>query len=140
MRSRASEAAGELEVSSAPGAGTTVRRPLPSTFLSMTPSTDLAGIAAALGDDVGRVSCPHMAMVLDSPQELHPALAAFYSLGASRNGWMLHRSLPGRGAADRAGLVAAGLDVEALEAETGSRSARCRSPSRPRRGRSRSCR
>ena len=83
----------------------------------MTPSTDLAGIAAALGDDVGRVSCPHMAMVLDSPQELHPALAAFYSLGASRNGWMLHRSLPGQGAADRAGLVAAGLDVEALEAE-----------------------
>ena len=82
----------------------------------MTPSTDLAGIAAALGDDVGRVSCPHMAMVLDSPQELHPALAAFYSLGASRNGWMLHRSLPGEGAADRAGLAAAGLDVEALEA------------------------
>jgi DcmR-like sensory protein len=84
----------------------------------MTPSTDLAGIAAALGDDVGRVSCPHMAMVLDSPQELHPALAAFYSLGASRNGWMLHRSLPGQGAADRAGLAAAGLDVEALEAES----------------------
>jgi hypothetical protein len=83
----------------------------------MTPSTDLAGIAAALGDDVGRVSCPHMAMVLDSPQELHPALAAFYSLGASRNGWLLHRSLPGEGAADRAGLAAAGLDVEALEAE-----------------------
>jgi hypothetical protein len=83
----------------------------------MTPSTDLAGIAAALGDDVGRVSCPHMAMVLDSPQELHPALAAFYSLGASRNGWLLHRSLPGEGAADRAGLATAGLDVEALEAE-----------------------
>jgi hypothetical protein len=83
----------------------------------MTPSTDLAGVAAALGDDVGRVSCPHMAMVLDSPQELHPALAAFYSLGASRNGWMLHRSLPGQGDADRAGLVAAGLDVETLEAE-----------------------
>jgi DcmR-like sensory protein len=83
----------------------------------MTPSTDLAGIAAALGDDVGRVSCPHMAMLLDSPDELHPALAAFYSLGASRNGWLAHRSLPGQGAADRAGLIAAGLDVEALEAE-----------------------
>jgi hypothetical protein len=82
----------------------------------MTPATDLAGIAAALGDDVGRVSCPHMAMLLDSPQELHPALAAFYSLAASRNGWMLHRSLPGQGEADRAGLAAAGLDVEALEA------------------------
>ncbi len=38
----------------------------------------------ALGDEVGRVWCPHMAMLLGSPQELHPALAAFYSLGASR--------------------------------------------------------
>jgi hypothetical protein len=82
----------------------------------MTPSADLAGIAAALGDDVGRVSCPHMAMLLGSPHELHPALAAFYALGASRNGWLLHRSLPGQGEADRAGLAAAGLDVAALEA------------------------
>jgi hypothetical protein len=74
-------------------------------------------LSDALGDDVGRVWCPHMAMLLGSPQELHPALAAFYSLGASRNGWMLHRSLPGEGAADRAGLTAAGLDIAALEAE-----------------------
>jgi hypothetical protein len=73
-------------------------------------------LADALGDDVGRVWCPHMAMVVATPQELHPALAAFYSLGASRNGWMLHRSLPGEADADRAGLIAAGLDVEALEA------------------------
>jgi hypothetical protein len=80
-------------------------------------TTDLAGIASALGDDVGRVSCPHMAMLLGSPQELHPALAAFYSLGASRNGWMLHRSLPGQAAADRAGLIAAGFDVDTLEAD-----------------------
>jgi hypothetical protein len=79
-------------------------------------TTDLAGIAGALGDDVGRVWCPHMAMLLDSPGELHPALAAFYSLGASRNGWLLHRSLPGQGDADRAGLAAGGLDVEGLEA------------------------
>src|SRR4051794_3228164 len=83
----------------------------------MTPSTDLGGIAAALGDDVGRVSCPHMAMLLGSPQELHPALAAFYSLGASRNGWLLHRSLPGELEADRQGLIAAGLDVGALETQ-----------------------
>jgi hypothetical protein len=74
-------------------------------------------LSDALGDDVGRVSCPHMAMLLGSPQELHPALAAFYSLGASRNGWMLHRSLPGEGEADRAGLTAAGLDIAALEGE-----------------------
>ena len=74
-------------------------------------------LAEALGDDVGRVWCPHMAMLVGSLQELHPALAAFYSLGASRNGWMLHRSLPGEGDADRTGLTAAGLDVAALEAE-----------------------
>jgi hypothetical protein len=83
----------------------------------MTPPADLASIATALGDDVGRVSCPHMAMLLDSPHELHPALAAFYSLGASRNGWLLHRSLPGQADADRAALIAAGLDLETLEAE-----------------------
>jgi hypothetical protein len=76
-----------------------------------------ASLENALGDDVGRVWCPHMAMLLASPQELHPALAAFYSLGASRNGWMLHRSLPGEGDADRAGLTAAGLDIAALEAD-----------------------
>jgi hypothetical protein len=74
-------------------------------------------LADALGDDVGRVWCPHMAMVVATPQELHPALAAFYSLGASRNGWLLHRSLPGELDADRAALIAAGLDVEALEAQ-----------------------
>jgi hypothetical protein len=73
-------------------------------------------LADALGDDVGRVWCPHMAMVVATPQELHPALAAFYSLGASRNGWLLHRSLPGEAAADRAGLAAAGLDIGGLEA------------------------
>jgi hypothetical protein len=62
------------------------------------------------------VSCPHLAMLVQSPEELHPALAAFYSLGVSRNGWLLHRSLPGELDADRAGLAAAGLDVTALEA------------------------
>jgi hypothetical protein len=74
-------------------------------------------LSDALGDDVGRVWCPHMAMLVGTPQELHPALASFYSLGASRNGWMLHRSLPGEGEADRAALIAAGLDVAGLEAE-----------------------
>ena len=73
-------------------------------------------LADAIGEEAGRLSCPHLAMLVQSPHELHPALAAFYSLGASRNGWMLHRSLPGELAADRAGLIAAGLDVAALEA------------------------
>jgi hypothetical protein len=72
-------------------------------------------LADAIGHGAGRVSCPHLAMLVQTPAELHPALAAFYALGASRNGWMLHRSLPGELAADRAGLVAAGLDVAGLE-------------------------
>jgi MEDS: MEthanogen/methylotroph, DcmR Sensory domain len=70
----------------------------------------------AIPDGAGQLSCPHLAMLVQSAAELHPALAAFYSLGASRNGWLLHRSLPGGLAADRAGLISAGLDVEALEA------------------------
>jgi hypothetical protein len=73
-------------------------------------------LAQAIGDEAGQLSCPHLAMLVQSPDQLHPALAAFYSLGASRNGWLLHRSLPGELEADRAGLVAAGLDVPALEA------------------------
>jgi hypothetical protein len=73
-------------------------------------------LADAIGDDAGRVSCPHLAMLVQTPAELHPALAAFYSLGASRDGWLLHRSLPGELEADRAGLIAAGLDIAGLEA------------------------
>lgn len=56
-------------------------------------------------------------MLLDSAGELHSALAAFYSLGARRNGWLFHRSFPGQAATDRAGLARAGLDVASLEAE-----------------------
>jgi hypothetical protein len=73
-------------------------------------------LADAIPQDAGRMSCPHLAMLVHSPEELHPALAAFYSLGASRNGWLLHRSLPGELDADREGLIAAGLDVAGLEA------------------------
>jgi hypothetical protein len=73
-------------------------------------------LADAIPDGAGQLSCPHLAMLVQSPKQLHPALAAFYSLGASRHGWLLHRSLPGELEADRAGLVAAGLDVASLEA------------------------
>ena len=73
-------------------------------------------LADAIGEGAGRVACPHLAMLVQTPAELHPALAAFYSLGASRNGWLLHRSLPGELEADRAGLIAAGLDIAGLEA------------------------
>ena len=82
----------------------------------MAAADDSAGVEGVLGDDVGHSSCPHLAMLLGSPDELHPALAAFYRLGAGRNGWLLHRSAPGHEARDRDGLVGAGLDVAALEA------------------------
>ena len=62
-------------------------------------------------------SCPHVAMLLSSREEVAPALASFYALGAKRNGWLYHRSLAGQADADRAELAAAGLDVERLEAE-----------------------
>ena len=55
--------------------------------------------------------CPHLAMLLASYEQVAPALASFYALGAKRNGWMFHRSLPGRGAEDRGALSAAGLAV-----------------------------
>jgi len=54
-------------------------------------------------------------MLLASPDEVAPTLASFYALGAKRNGWLFHRSLPGRSDADRAALAGAGLDVAALE-------------------------
>ncbi len=62
-------------------------------------------------------ACPHVAILLAHVDEVPAALAAFYALGAKRNGWLNHRSLTGRSAADRAALIAAGLDVAALEAE-----------------------
>jgi hypothetical protein len=62
-------------------------------------------------------SCPHLAMLLHRREEVAPTLASFYALGAKRNGWLFHRSLEGNAEADRAELIAAGLDVPRLEAE-----------------------
>jgi hypothetical protein len=59
--------------------------------------------------------CPHLAMLLASYAQVAPALASFYGLGAKRNGWLLHRALPGRGDEDRRALQEAGLEVGALE-------------------------
>jgi hypothetical protein len=61
-------------------------------------------------------TCPHVAMLLSRPEEVAPTLASFYALGAKRNGWLFHRSIAGNADADRAALIKAGLDVEALEA------------------------
>jgi hypothetical protein len=81
----------------------------------MPPPEESAAVEGALGPDAGRSWCPHLAMLLDSLDDLHPALAAFYRLGAGRNGWLFHRSLPGQGTRDRAGLARARLDVTSLE-------------------------
>ena len=62
-------------------------------------------------------ACPHVAMLLSTADEVAPTLASFYALGAKRNGWLVHRSIAGRADCDRAALIAAGLDVETLEAE-----------------------
>ena len=61
-------------------------------------------------------ACPHVAILLSHRDEVAPALASFYALGAKRNGWLYHRSIAGRVDADRASLTAAGLDVAGLEA------------------------
>jgi DNA-binding CsgD family transcriptional regulator len=71
-------------------------------------------VESALDQILAVRSCPHLAMLLRSDQEVHAAQASFYALGLRRNGWILHRSVPGRLEADRAGLRAAGLDVDAL--------------------------
>ncbi len=63
-----------------------------------------------------RGDCEHMAALLRSTEDLPPLLASFYTLGASRNGWLVHGSLPGEAQADRRRLEEAGLDVDALEA------------------------
>ncbi len=70
-----------------------------------------------VADAIGDAGCPHMAILLDTVEEVAPALASFYSLGLRRNGWLFHRSLPGKADEDRQALAAAGLDVEALERE-----------------------
>lgn len=71
-----------------------------------------------LGDLVERLRCPHVAILLRSPAEIYRVQASFYELGLRRNGFVVHRSLPGRLERDRTGLANAGLDVAALE-ETG---------------------
>jgi hypothetical protein len=60
-------------------------------------------------------ACPHVAVILRSEEEFAPVVASFYTLGAKRGGWLVHRSVePQR---DREALTGAGLDVPALEAE-----------------------
>jgi hypothetical protein len=82
------------------------------------PSADLHApidFASATADAFVEAGCPHMAILLDSQEDVAPALASFYGLGLRRNGWLFHRSLPGKSDEDREALTAGGLEVEALE-------------------------
>ena len=56
-------------------------------------------------------------MLLRTESELFPVLASFYALGAKRGGFLVHRAIQGDSAHDRERLIAAGLDVDALEAD-----------------------
>jgi hypothetical protein len=63
-----------------------------------------------------RADCEHVAALLKSAEELPPVIASFLSLGAARNGWLVHGSLPGQASADEILLAGAGLDVPGLTA------------------------
>ncbi len=73
-------------------------------------------LAEAIEPALERGDCEHTAVLLRSVEALPPVLASFYSLGASRNGWLVHGSLPGQADADRRRITEAGLDVAGLEA------------------------
>jgi len=74
-------------------------------------------VEQALLDVLGVRTCPHLAVLLPSAKDVYAAQASFYGLGIRRNGWILHRSIPGRLEQDRAGMQAEGLDVDRLVRE-----------------------
>jgi hypothetical protein len=78
------------------------------------PATPL-DLESPLAGTLENVGCPHVAILLDSADDVAPTLASFYALGLRRGGWLFHRALPGHADADRQALTGAGLDVESLE-------------------------
>jgi len=72
-------------------------------------------LSGALAPALDGGACPHVAVLLRSEEEFLPVVASFYSLGARRGGWLVHRSVEPE--QDREALTGAGLDVPALEAE-----------------------
>ena len=78
-------------------------------------SSNVRAVLGALDPALDGGACPHVAVLLRSEEEFAPVVASFYTLGAKRGGWLVHRSVePER---DREALTGAGLDVPALEAE-----------------------
>lgn len=71
---------------------------------------------ALIGREFARADCEHVAALLKSPADLPPVLASFLRLGAARNAWVVHGSMPHQGAADGRRLADAGLDVAGLVA------------------------
>jgi MEDS: MEthanogen/methylotroph, DcmR Sensory domain len=72
-------------------------------------------IGAALAPQLEGGACPHFAVLLRREEEFAPIVASFYSLGAKRRGWLVHRGVSPDD--DRQALAGAGLDVAGLEAE-----------------------
>ncbi len=72
-------------------------------------------LSGALAPALDSGACPHLAVLLRSEEEFAPVLASFYSLGAKRGGWLVHRGVAPEG--DRQALAGAGLDVAGLEAQ-----------------------
>jgi hypothetical protein len=72
-------------------------------------------LSGALAPALDGGACPHVAVLLRSEEEFLPVVASFYSLGARRGGWLVHRSVEPEH--DREALSGAGLDVPGLEAE-----------------------
>src|SRR5690242_21908855 len=55
------------------------------------PSADLQApidFERPTADAFGTAGCPHMAILLDSTDDVAPALASFYNLGLRRNAWL----------------------------------------------------
>jgi MEDS: MEthanogen/methylotroph, DcmR Sensory domain len=69
----------------------------------------------ALGSALAGGACRHVAVVLRSVAEFAPVVASFYSLGAKRGAWLVHRAAEVED--DRNALTDAGLDVAELESE-----------------------
>jgi hypothetical protein len=78
-------------------------------------STVAPVLSGALAPALDGGACPHVAVLLRSEEEFLPVVASFYSLGARRGGWLVHRSIEPEH--DREALAGAGLDVPGLEAD-----------------------
>jgi hypothetical protein len=79
-------------------------------------STNVSAVlSGAIAPALDGGTCPHLAVLLRSEEEFTPVVASFYSLGAKRGGWLVHRGIELD--RDREALAGAGVDVPGLEAE-----------------------